>query len=82
MRQGSLSRRALSTCSAQSEFNHLIDKQGVSKLAQGVTTEITCEGDSIALTNERLAAENADVLEHYKITQDWRSLGGVPSAAG
>ena len=58
----------------QSEFNLLVDKQGVSKLTQGVTTEITGEGDSIAPTNERLAAENADVLEHYKITRDWRSL--------
>ena len=58
----------------QSEFNLLVDKQGVSKLTQGVTTEITGEGDSIAPTNEKLAAENADVLQHYKITQDWRSL--------
>jgi dihydroorotase/N-acyl-D-amino-acid deacylase len=58
----------------QSEFNLLVDKQGVSKLTQGVTTEITGEGDSIAPTNEKLASENADVLQHYKITQDWRSL--------
>ena len=58
----------------QSEFNLLIDKQAVSKLTQGVTTEITGEGGSIAPTNEKLAAENADVLQHFKITQDWRSL--------
>ena len=58
----------------QSEFNLLVDKQGDSKLTQGVTTEITGEGDSIAPTNENLASENADVLQHYKITQDWRSL--------
>ena len=40
----------------QSEFNLLVDNEGVSKLTQGVTTEITGEGDSIAPTNERLAA--------------------------
>jgi dihydroorotase/N-acyl-D-amino-acid deacylase len=58
----------------QSEFNLLIDKQGVSKLTQGVTTEITGEGDSIAPTNDALNAEHADVLEHFKINADWRSL--------
>jgi N-acyl-D-amino-acid deacylase len=58
----------------QSEFNLLVDKQAVSKLTQGVTTEITGEGGSIAPTNEKLDAEYADVLQHYKITADWRSL--------
>ena len=58
----------------QSEFNLLVDKQAVSKLTQGVTTEITGEGDSIAPTNEKLAAESADLLQHYQITQDWRSM--------
>ena len=58
----------------QSEFNLLVDKQAVSKLTQGVTTEITGEGDSIAPTNEKLAAASADVLQHYQITQDWRSM--------
>ncbi len=58
----------------QSEFNLLVDKQAVSKLTQGVTTEITGEGDSIAPTNDALNAENADVFQHYKITGDWRSL--------
>ncbi len=58
----------------QSEFNLLVDKQAVSKLTQGVTTEITGEGDSIAPTNDALNAEHADVYQHYKITPDWRSL--------
>src|SRR6516165_9739681 len=58
----------------QSEFNLLIDKSGVSKLTQGVTTEITGEGDSIAPTNDALNAEHADVLEHFKVNADWRSL--------
>lgn len=58
----------------QSEFNLLVDKQAVSKLTQGITTEITGEGESIAPTNDALNAESADVLQHYKITADWRSL--------
>jgi len=58
----------------QSEFNLLVDKQAVSKLTQGVTTEITGEGMSIAPTNDALNAESADVLEHYHVNADWRSL--------
>lgn len=58
----------------QSEFNLLVDKQAVSKLTQGITTEITGEGGSIAPTNDSINAESADVLEHFHITVDWRSL--------
>ena len=58
----------------QSEFNLLVDRQAVSKLTQGVTTEITGEGESIAPTNDALNAEHADVYQHFKITPDWRSL--------
>ena len=58
----------------QSEFNLLVDRQAVSKLTQGVTTEITGEGESIAPTNDVLNAEHADVLQHYHVTADWRSL--------
>jgi N-acyl-D-amino-acid deacylase len=58
----------------QSEFNLLVDKQAVSKLTQGVTTEITGEGESIAPTNEKLNAEHADLFQHYQVTGDWRSL--------
>src|SRR5208283_2429173 len=49
----------------QSEMNLLIDKQAVSKLTQGITTEITGEGDSIAPTNEALNQERADFLQHF-----------------
>ncbi len=58
----------------QSEVNLLIDKQAVSKLTQGITTEITGEGDSIAPTNEKLNQEHADFLQHYHLTADWQSL--------
>jgi dihydroorotase/N-acyl-D-amino-acid deacylase len=59
----------------QSESNLLIDKQAVSKLTQGITTEITGEGDSIAPTNEMLNQEHADYFQHFQITPDWMSLG-------
>ncbi|HEY5178050.1 MAG TPA: amidohydrolase family protein [Terriglobales bacterium] len=58
----------------QSESNLLIDKQAVSKLTQGITTEITGEGDSIAPTNELLNQEHADYFQHFHLTPDWKSL--------
>ena len=58
----------------QSELNLLVDKQAVSKLAQGVTTEITGEGESIAPANDATRREQADIYQHYKITPDWATL--------
>jgi dihydroorotase/N-acyl-D-amino-acid deacylase len=58
----------------QSESNLLIDKQAFSKLSQGITTEITGEGESIAPQNDFTIAEARDSLEHYKLTVDWRTL--------
>ena len=58
----------------QSEINLLIDKQAVSKLTQGITTEITGEGDSIAPTNDVLNQEHADFNQHFHLTVDWQSL--------
>ncbi len=60
----------------QSETNLLIDKQAVSKLTQGITTEITGEGDSIAPTNDVLNKERADYYQHFHLTPDWTSLEG------
>jgi N-acyl-D-amino-acid deacylase len=58
----------------QSELNLIIDKQAVSKLTQGITTEITGEGDSVAPTNDVLNQEHADFYRHYHLTPDWQSL--------
>lgn len=58
----------------QSETNLLIDKSAFSKLSQGITTEITGEGESIAPQNGFTIAEARDSLEHYKLTVDWRTL--------
>jgi dihydroorotase/N-acyl-D-amino-acid deacylase len=58
----------------QSETFLLIDKQAVSKITQGVTTEVTGEGASIAPLNERLANEAKPFTDHFKIQFDWKSL--------
>ena len=59
----------------QSEFNVLVDGRAASKILQGVTTEITGEGSSIAPVNDRLIEEAAANAAHFKIAQDWRTLG-------
>ncbi|HSA92370.1 MAG TPA: amidohydrolase family protein [Terriglobales bacterium] len=58
----------------QSEFSLLVDRQAVSKLTQGITTEITGEGNSVAPVNSTSLAELQDFLRTYKITVDWQSL--------
>ena len=58
----------------QSETSLLIDKQAVSKLTQGITTEITGEGESISPQNARLIADAKDWTEHFHIKIDWQSL--------
>ncbi len=58
----------------QSEDTLLVDKQAVSKLTQGITTEVTGEGGSIAPLNARLIADYKDWTDHYKLTIDWQSL--------
>ena len=58
----------------QSEFNILVDGRAASKITQGVTTEITGEGNSIAPLNDRLMEDLQDAAKHYGVTLDWRSL--------
>src|SRR5438093_7407822 len=59
----------------QSEFNVLVDGRAASKILQGVTTEITGEGTSIAPVNDRLMQEAAAPARHFGVAQDWRTLG-------
>jgi dihydroorotase/N-acyl-D-amino-acid deacylase len=58
----------------QSEFNVLVDNRAASKITQGVTTEITGEGTSIAPLNDRLVEDLRDGAKKYGIALDWRSL--------
>ncbi|HEY0375522.1 MAG TPA: D-aminoacylase [Pyrinomonadaceae bacterium] len=59
----------------QSEANLLIDPRAMSKVMQGVTTEVTGEGSTIAPMNERLAAEDADYYRRFNLTVDWQTFG-------
>ena len=58
----------------QSEFNVLVDGRAASKILQGVTTEVTGEGGSIAPVNDRLIQDAAPNAKHFGVAQDWRTL--------
>jgi N-acyl-D-amino-acid deacylase len=58
----------------QSEFNILVDGRAASKIMQGVTTEITGEGTSIAPLNDRLLEDLRPEAAKYHVDLDWRSL--------
>src|SRR5215475_10101614 len=58
----------------QSEFNVLVDGRAASKITQGVTTEITGEGTSIAPLNDRLLEDLRERAKKYGVDLDWRSL--------
>jgi N-acyl-D-amino-acid deacylase len=58
----------------QSEFNVLVDGRAASKIMQGVTTEVTGEGSSIAPVNDRLIQEGAANATAFGVAQDWRTL--------
>ena len=58
----------------QSEVSLLIDNRSVSKLAQGITTEITGEGASAAPQNTLTIAAAQPGLDPYHLKIDWATL--------
>ena len=58
----------------QSEYNALVDRRAASKITQGITTEVTGEGESIAPLDETLLKSNEDTYRHYGLRPDWSSL--------
>jgi dihydroorotase/N-acyl-D-amino-acid deacylase len=60
----------------QSELTLLVNPHVPSKIFQGITTEITGEGESVAPVNAAIAKEAAPKFEHYGITQDWSDFTG------
>src|SRR5690242_15736453 len=59
----------------QSEITMLVNPSLPSKIFQGITTEITGEGGSVApLDDSIIAADRAD-YDHYQVAPDWRTLG-------
>jgi N-acyl-D-aspartate/D-glutamate deacylase len=59
-----------------SEAALLIDNRSLSKLSQGITTEITGEGGSVAPQNEKTIAALEPFLDKYHLTIDWTTLDG------
>jgi dihydroorotase/N-acyl-D-amino-acid deacylase len=58
----------------QSELSMLVNPHVPSKIFQGITSEVTGEGSSIAPLNERTLAGDRSGFAHYKIKPDWRRL--------
>src|SRR5258708_2707595 len=58
----------------QSELSILVEPKLPSKIHQGITTEITGEGGSVAPLNDQIIAADRDSYAHYQVTPDWRTL--------
>lgn len=58
----------------QSEITLLVDPRAPSKIFQGITTEITGEGDSVAPLNDAMIKQNGPDYDHYHVKVDWRTL--------
>ncbi len=60
----------------QSEYRLLVDGRAASKITQGITTEITGEGGSIAPVNARMLAAGKATYDHYGYTPNFTTLAG------
>jgi N-acyl-D-amino-acid deacylase len=59
----------------QSELTMLVNPHLPSKIFQGITTEITGEGNSAAPLNDSIVATDRVTYEHYNLKPDWRTFG-------
>jgi N-acyl-D-amino-acid deacylase len=57
----------------QSELTILVDPRLPSKIFQGITSEITGEGGSIAPLNGAIIQSDRRGFEHFNVTPDWRT---------
>ena len=57
----------------QSELTVLVEPTLPSKIFQGITTEITGEGGSVAPLNDRIVTADKVSYDHFRITPDWRT---------
>ncbi len=60
----------------QSELSILVDPSVPSKIYQGITTEITGEGNSVAPVNDAIAREQVAAFQHLQLTRDWTDFAG------
>jgi dihydroorotase/N-acyl-D-amino-acid deacylase len=58
----------------QSEYTILVDPRLPSKIYQGITTEITGEGESIAPLSDAILHADQEQYDHYHIHADWRTF--------
>jgi N-acyl-D-aspartate/D-glutamate deacylase len=58
----------------QSELTILVDPRLPSKIYQGITSEITGEGNSAAPLNDAIIQADRSTYDHYKINPDWLTL--------
>jgi N-acyl-D-amino-acid deacylase len=58
----------------QSELTILVNPHLPSKIYQGITTEITGEGGSVAPVNDSILKADHVTYEHYGITPNWRTF--------
>ncbi|MGD2136427.1 MAG: D-aminoacylase [Gemmatimonadales bacterium] len=59
-----------------SDVKVLADGRAASKITQGITTEVTGEGSSVAPHTDATIAEGADYYASLGVTVDWRDLDG------
>ena len=60
----------------QSEGAVLVDNRVLSKVSQGVTTEVTGEGGSVAPLTDLLVVDDSAWMKRYNVQEDWRDLNG------
>ncbi|MGH7672255.1 MAG: N-acyl-D-amino-acid deacylase family protein, partial [Gemmatimonadales bacterium] len=60
----------------QSETNVLVDNRLLSKVSQGITTEVTGEGGSVAPLTDALVVDDSAWMKRYGVQEDWRDLDG------
>jgi N-acyl-D-amino-acid deacylase len=58
----------------QSELTILVDPRLPSKIYQGITSEITGEGNSAAPLNDALIQSGHSEYDYYKLTPDWHTF--------
>ncbi len=60
----------------QSELTILVDPHLPSKIYQGISTEVTGEGGSVAPLNDAIIKADHVTYEHYGIRPEWRDFHG------
>jgi dihydroorotase/N-acyl-D-amino-acid deacylase len=60
----------------QSELNLLVDNRALSKIRQGITSEVTGEGGSVAPLNAEMTADYGPWVDKYHVKVDWTDFTG------